>query len=626
MVRVVLTDHPWADVDVERSIIEGAGHELIVGPMEAADMSFIDEIVERANPEAILTCWARVGAKAVSAPDRLAIVARIGVGLDNIDVQAATDRGAWVTNVPDYCIDEVSDHAIALMLGGVRGIVSLDRAVKAKGWHVPEYVPPRVSELTVGVLGYGRIGRATARKLRALGCAVLAYDPGGPSLSDGVMPATLEEVQARADVIILHMPLLPATQGIVGRDFISACAKRPLIINVSRGGLIDNDALLWGLDQGLLRGAGLDVVDGEPAPPKELLERPEIVITPHIAYSSDASLLELRRRACEEVVRVLAGEPPEQPCNKPVASASGSELPGGVSSDIRIVEGADGPQVVKTALDKLKVEADWFSDPARSMVEVRALSFARRLLGEGAVPEVLWSRPDEHSFAMSLVDTRYRNWKQELLAGHVDQETARAVGKLLGTLHGSSAAIVEVAADFDDRSYFHDLRIEPFFERVAAKMPSIAAEIRSIADGIWNRRSALVHGDFSPKNILADGSEVVLLDWEVAHWGDPRFDLGFCLSHLILKALRGTADRQVLLEAARNVLDGYEEAAARAIEDADLARVTACLMLARTDGASPVDYLDEAATERVRRTARTILENPGEGIRGHISALGEVTA
>lgn len=619
MARVVLTDHPWASLETERRIIEGAGHQLFAGPMEAPDAAAVEAMIAEANPHAILTCWAQVNAAAIAAPAELAIVARIGVGLDNIDVPAATARGAFVTNVPDYCVSEVSDHAIALILAHVRGIASLDRAVKAQGWHVPAYLPPRLGELTIGIVGYGRIGRATARKLHALGCEVLACDPGNPRLDEGIHGATLADIQQRAHVIVLHMPLLPETTGIVNRAFIESCRMRPFLVNVSRGGLVDNEALIWGLDQGLLRGAGLDVVDGEPAPPRALLDHPDVIVTPHIAYSSDASLAELRRRACEEVVRVLNGDPPEQPCNTPERIPAGVALPGGVSSDIRVVDGAHGPEVVKRALGKLKVAADWFSDPARSATEVRALEAARELLGTAAIPEVLWSKPDANCFAMSRVDPRFRNWKQDLLAGRVELNTAQAVGNLLGRLHGASAVAPDIAVAFDDRTYFRELRVQPFFETVAEKLPDVSAAILATAAAMGERRSALVHGDFSPKNLLVDGEDVVLLDWEVAHWGDPSFDIGFMLAHLWLKAMRPGASPQALLGAARAFLRGYAEHGSADVEDVHLSRMTACLILARIVGTSPVDYLDAVSADAAGRVARSMLGQPGSSVGLHLA-------
>lgn len=317
---ILLTDHPWPDVALERDIIEGGGFELVAGGSSAGSDEEVLRLVKATDPVAILTCWAPVSEIAIASPTTLAVVARIGVGLDNIDVAAATRRGAWVTNVPDYCVGEVSDHALALALSFLRGVVRGDREVKATGWHIPTYSVPRLSELCVAIVGYGRIGRETARKFRALGCRILVVDPFAKEVAKGEELADLAVIQQQSDVVVLHAPLTQRTQHMIDASFLGNCARKPLIVNVSRGGLVDNDALEAALDAGIVQGAALDVVDGEPAPPLSLLRHPGTIVTPHVAYRSDASIIELRRRACEEVVRILAGERPHNPCNAPVLS------------------------------------------------------------------------------------------------------------------------------------------------------------------------------------------------------------------------------------------------------------------------------------------------------------------
>jgi D-3-phosphoglycerate dehydrogenase len=158
--RVLLTDHPWPDLELERSVFGNAGLDLVVGPVEASSASQVEALVRECHPAAIMTCWATVSETAVAAATDLKIVARLGVGLDNIAVGAATARGAWVTNVPDYCVEEVSMHAVALLLAHFRGIVALDREAKQLGWRPDSASLRRVSQLTVGVLGFGRIGRS----------------------------------------------------------------------------------------------------------------------------------------------------------------------------------------------------------------------------------------------------------------------------------------------------------------------------------------------------------------------------------------------------------------------------------------------------------------------------------
>ncbi len=325
--KVVLTDHPWPDVAVEQAVFDAAGIELIAGPIEAPTAQAIEATVAKHDPQAIMCCWAQVTERAIRSPSNLAIVARIGVGLDNIAIPAATARGAWVTNVPDYCVEEVSDHAIAMLLGHWRGITAFDRDAKRGVWNPASANLQRTRDMTVGIIGYGRIGTATARKLaQGFGARVLVYAPSlmmthqaGCELAPRISVATLDALQAQADAIILHLPLTSSSHQIVNDKFLSGLKRKPLLINVSRGGLIDNAALLRALDSGQLGGAALDVVEGEPSPPASVIARPDIIVTPHVAFSSDASLLELRRRCSEEVVRVLHGQPPCHPCNQPQA-------------------------------------------------------------------------------------------------------------------------------------------------------------------------------------------------------------------------------------------------------------------------------------------------------------------
>jgi len=316
MATVLETDYAWPDDSIEREVIERAGHLLITGPAVPALANEIERLVAEHQPAAIMTCWAQVSAQAIASVSDLRIVQRIGVGLDNIAVAAATAHGAWVANVPDYCVGEVSDHAIALLLDWARGSVLFDRQVKAGRWDSAAARLRRVADLTVGVIGLGRIGRATVGKLSGFGCTLLAYDPFATD-GGGARLVPLEALLAVSDVIVLHAPLTEATHHLIDAGRLALVRRGAFLINVSRGPLIDNRALLAALESGVLSGAGLDVIDGEPDVPRALVERPDVIVTPHVAFSSDASLAELRRRSAEEVVRVLAGQPPQNPCNRP---------------------------------------------------------------------------------------------------------------------------------------------------------------------------------------------------------------------------------------------------------------------------------------------------------------------
>ena len=316
MATVVQTDFAWPDVSIERAVIEGAGHTLVAGPSEPSPAAAVEALVAAHDPAAILTCWAEVSAEAIRRPRALKVVQRLGVGLDNIAVDAATARGAWVANVPDYCVEEVSDHAVGLAYAWLRGIVHFDRAVKAGRWEPAGARLRRGATLTAGILGLGRIGRASARKLAALGMTVLGHDIAAWPSTVPARPVGLEALAARSDVVVVHLPLTDATHHLVDAAFLARIRPGAFLVNVSRGPVVDNEALIAALESGRLGGAGLDVVEGEPSPPAALVARADVIATPHVAFSSDASLAELRQRGAEEVVRVLAGGAPENPCNR----------------------------------------------------------------------------------------------------------------------------------------------------------------------------------------------------------------------------------------------------------------------------------------------------------------------
>lgn len=314
---VVLTDRAWPDDTVERAVLQSAGYHLRAGPATPGSAESIADLLHEHRPAAVLTCWAPVTAQALANSPNLRVVTRMGVGLDNIDVAAATDRGVLVTNVPDYCVPEVSDHAVALVLAWARGIVSADRNARAGAWTPDGVRLARLAALTCGIIGYGRIGRETARKLRAFGCRMLACSPTPPTDAQGVAFVDLNTLLASCDVVILHAPLTAATHHLIGARELRLMRQGSLLVNVSRGGLVDTAALVGALASGHLSGAGLDVLESEPEIPVELRAQPAAVITPHIAFSSEESVIELRRRAAEDVVRVLRGETARNPCNQP---------------------------------------------------------------------------------------------------------------------------------------------------------------------------------------------------------------------------------------------------------------------------------------------------------------------
>ena len=319
---VLLTDYAWADLEIEREIIEGAGFRLLTGSSSPAPAEIIAQMVHDHQPAAILTCWAQVSADAVAASPNLRIVARLGIGLDNIAVDEATRRGVWVTNVPAYCLEEVSDHAVAMILAWSRGLLHFDREVKAGRWEPATAKLRRVSTISCGIVGYGRIGQRTAHKLTAgFGVRVLAHDPLPRSADPSVEFVELDELLSRSDVVVMHVPSTSETRHLINRERLALMRSGAFLVNVSRGAIVDTDALIEALQSGHLSGAGLDVLEDEPVVLAALASRPDVILTPHVAFSSDASLIELRHSACEEVVRVLRGDQPLEARNAPSLSS-----------------------------------------------------------------------------------------------------------------------------------------------------------------------------------------------------------------------------------------------------------------------------------------------------------------
>lgn len=300
------------------------------------------------------------------------------------------------------------------------------------------------------------------------------------------------------------------------------------------------------------------------------------------------------------------------------STGSRTSLTGGVSCEVSIERDAQGREiVVKQPLARLRVVADWRSDPARASVEAAALRVMRELLGAESVPEVLWEDPANHRFAMERIDPSLRNWRDELNQRRVDLTTAARVGELLAQLHVRSAARPDVAERFASTEYFHQLRIDPFFRRIAQRNPAIASAVDSVIEELLSPGRALVHGDFSPKNMLVSGSRVVILDCETAHWGNPRFDLGFCLMHLALDGLHKPPP-EPFAAAALSFLDAYAAAAREEVLDELLVRIMGCLMLARLEGDSPINYLAELDAPAVKSAAVRLIVDPPRDPRAAI--------
>jgi D-3-phosphoglycerate dehydrogenase len=317
--RVLLTDRGWPDAEIERRELAAVGAELV----EAPDGAEPTLVALARGVDAIATCWARVTAAVIAAAPHCRLVARLGIGLDNIDVAAATARGVPVTNVPDYCLDEVSEHALALLFACARQVAWY--AVQAKsGRYVRETPVPlgRMAGRTLGVVGFGPIGRAVARKAQGLGLKVLACSRSGDDHGTGFPMRSLDGLLAESDYVSLHAPLTPETRKLISAPQLARMKRGAFLINTARGGLVDEAALLAALESGHLGGAALDVFDPEPPDLSAPLFRHErTIVTPHAAFTSVESLADLRTRVARQIVAALRGERPPHVANPAVFSA-----------------------------------------------------------------------------------------------------------------------------------------------------------------------------------------------------------------------------------------------------------------------------------------------------------------
>jgi D-3-phosphoglycerate dehydrogenase len=316
--RVLVTDHAWPSLDVEREVLHDA--ELVVAPTGDT----VELVALAADVDAILTCFAKVPAEVLDAAPRCRTVARYGVGVDNIDVAHATGLGMVVSNVPDYCSEEVADHTLLLILALARRLAPLTRLVSGGGWDTAGTGNAvRLRGKVLGLVGLGAIGRALVPRAQALGLEVVAWRRSAP-LPPGVGAAdSLEDLLARADIVSLHVPATPETRGLIGAAQLAAMKPTAWLVNTARGSLVDTDALLAALRDGQIAGAGLDVTDPEPLPSDHPLRtRDDVVLTPHIAFASDGSLAELARKAATNVADVLAGRAPATVVNPEVLTSS----------------------------------------------------------------------------------------------------------------------------------------------------------------------------------------------------------------------------------------------------------------------------------------------------------------
>lgn len=308
--KVLLTDYAWADLTIERHVLSQIDAELVVAPQH--DEQTLKGLATDAD--AIMTCWAQVTGSVIEAARRCRLVARLGIGLDNIDVTYCTQRGIPVTNVPDYCVREVAEHALALMFSLARNVAFFHHETKLGRYDLQAAPPPRrVQGQTVGVIGFGHIGREVAKLAQSVGLNVVVHTRTPSAAAECVDLPTLLQ---RSDFVSLHAPLTKQTRHLIGSRELALMKPTAFLINTARGGLVDHTALAEALAQNEIAGAGLDVQTPEPPDLAQApFNDPRVIVTPHTAFVSVEAVEDLRRRVATQVVARLNGDVPENVVN-----------------------------------------------------------------------------------------------------------------------------------------------------------------------------------------------------------------------------------------------------------------------------------------------------------------------
>jgi D-3-phosphoglycerate dehydrogenase len=314
--KVLLTDYAWPDLEIERSILAGYDAELVVAPNgEPTTLVGLARDVH-----AIVSNWANVPAQVIDAAPNCRIVSRLGIGLDAIDVAHATSLGIPVTNVPDYCLIEVAEHTIALLLALARKIHIFHANSHLGHYDLSAGFPlRRIAGQTVGLVGLGNTGREVAKRAQAFGLRVVATSRSRRNPIPHVTFVELNDLLSKSDYVSLHLPLNRETRGLIGTAQLAQMKQSAFLINTARGGLVDHSALAAALARNALAGAALDVQ--EPEPPDLSLppwNDPRVIVTPHAAFYSTESVEELRRRTSHQVGTRLAGGRPEHVVNPEV--------------------------------------------------------------------------------------------------------------------------------------------------------------------------------------------------------------------------------------------------------------------------------------------------------------------
>jgi D-3-phosphoglycerate dehydrogenase len=311
---IAVTDSPFPSLDPAKAALARVDPELRMAKSASAE----DILAVARDADAVLVTYAKLPGELLRQLTRCKAIGRFGLGVDNIDIPAAAALGITVTYVPDYCMQEVSDHAMALLLSLVRKVPLSNKLVQSGRWEVPPIVPiHRLGGQVLGLVGFGNIPRALAPKAKAFGLRVVTHDPYAAAdvlAKAGVEGVGFDALLGMSDFVSIHAPLLPATRGLFNAEVFRKMKQGAFLLNTARGPLVDEDALVAALDSGRLGGAALDVVTTEPlAKDSKLIGRDNVILTPHTAFYSVEALAELQTKCAADVARVLSGEPPVYP-------------------------------------------------------------------------------------------------------------------------------------------------------------------------------------------------------------------------------------------------------------------------------------------------------------------------
>jgi len=324
--QVVITDCDHGSIQEEQEEFDQIGAELILAQAQEEK----DLILSCKEADGLLNQYALLTRRVLENLPKCKVVSRYGVGVDSVDLRAATDLGIVVANVPDYCMDEVANQTIAMLLTLIRKTAFFNQKIKSGQWDFHLGTPIyRTKGKTLGLIGCGKIGLEVARKISGFGAKVIAFDPYLQKTEGGIELTDFDTVLKKSDFISIHCPLNESTRHLIGQKEFQKMEKRPIIVNTSRGPIIDETALIEALKEGRVSGAGLDVLEKEPPDPQSpLLKMDNVILSPHVGFYSEESISELKRRTAINVSNVLMGRWPGSVVNREVKGKTKAPISG----------------------------------------------------------------------------------------------------------------------------------------------------------------------------------------------------------------------------------------------------------------------------------------------------------